>query len=223
MHTQHPLEPLPPQSLLTSHRRALPLIAIAFTIIGVMLIGFRGAAANSMILQPSPSPTPLLDRLAAPVMPASPTPIDLGRMVYYMNCMPCHGDRGQGLTDEWRAVYEDHQNCWERGCHGGREGDQGYPLPRTIPAVIGSPPILARFQTSNDLYDYLRLTHPPQRPGALTADEYRNVTAFVWWSSGRSTPKADQSDVLIGIVISIGLALALMIFISVKRKRARSI
>ena len=83
-------------------------------------------------------PTPTLDRLATPVVPENPTPVDLGRQVYYLNCMPCHGDAGQGLTEEWRNVWvEDHRNCWAKGCHGGRLEDEGSPLPRTIPAVMG--------------------------------------------------------------------------------------
>jgi hypothetical protein len=138
--------------------------------------------------------------------------------------MPCHGDRGQGLTDEWRATWvEDHQNCWARGCHAGRPGDQGYPLPHTIPAVIGSPPILTRFQTPSDLVDYLRRTHPPQRPGALSEADYQNVTNFIWQALGRSTANADRSLILIGLVISIGLVLAPALLIVIKRKRARSI
>lgn len=191
-----------------------------------MLIGFRGAAANSIGLQPAPSLTPVLDRLATPVMPASPTPIDLGRMIYYLNCMPCHGDRGQGLTDEWRAVWvDDHQNCWARGCHTGREGDQGYPLPRTIPAVIGSLPILAHFLASDELIDYLRRTHPPQRPGALSDADYRNVAAFMWWASGRSMPAADQSARFapIGIAISIGLVVLIVFLLMRRRARHRSL
>jgi mono/diheme cytochrome c family protein len=198
------------------------LIFTSFIFIGFLLIGFQPTAARSIDPQATPSPTPLIDRLATPVMPASPTPIDLGRMVYYMNCMPCHGDRGQGLTDEWRAVYEEDQNCWQRGCHGGREGDQGYPLPRTIPAVIGSPPILVRFQTSEALYDYLRTTHPPQKPGALSDDDYRNVTAFVWWASGRSMPGSDQPSTSIGLMIPIGLVVIVSIIFVLKRRRTEN-
>ena len=129
-------------------------------------------------------PTPTIDRLATPVMPANPTPIDLGRQVYYLNCMPCHGDVGQGLTDEWRSTWvEDHQNCWGRGCHGGRVEDEGFPLPKTIPAVMGPTAALTHQHTFAELLAYLQQTHPPQRPGALQESEYEEVTTFVWYEN----------------------------------------
>jgi hypothetical protein len=122
--------------------------------------------------------------------------------------MPCHGDRGQGLTDEWRAAWvKDHQDCWARGCHSGRPGDEGYPLPHYIPPVMGASPILAHFQTSDELYQYLHQTHPPQRPGALAEAEYRNVTALLWQSSGRPTPTIEQPVASLALPIVIGLLL----------------
>jgi hypothetical protein len=98
--------------------------------------------------------------------------------------MVCHGDRGQGLTDEWRAVWEtDHQNCWARGCHGNRQND-AFNIPTIIPAIMGGPTILG-VQTAQDLYEYLKTTHPPQKPGTLTDDEYWAVTAFLFKENSR--------------------------------------
>ncbi|MEJ2266350.1 MAG: hypothetical protein P8X95_23135, partial [Anaerolineales bacterium] len=126
-----------------------------------------------------PTPTPTPDRLAEPALPANPTQYEQGRHLYWMNCMPCHGDRGQGLTDEFRSLWvDDHQNCWGRGCHGGRQGDEGFPLPRTIPAVISSSGDLLPYATGDQLFEYLRTTHPPQHPGYLPEDEYWAITAF---------------------------------------------
>ena len=77
-------------------------------------------------------------RVLNQLLPASPQPRDFGQQVYYLNCMPCHGDVGQGLTDEWRDVREEeHRDCWVSGCHGGRAGDEGFPVPHTVPMVIG--------------------------------------------------------------------------------------
>ncbi len=125
------------------------------------------------------------DRLAIPILPESPTQVDEGRVLYYYHCMPCHGDRGQGLTDEWRQVWvEDHQNCWGRGCHTGREM-AAFPIPRFVPPVTGSSWTLSRFQTADELFAFLRETQPPQRPGALLSEEYWALVAFLLDENGR--------------------------------------
>jgi len=136
--------------------------------------------------------------------------------------MPCHGDKGQGLTDEWRAVWvEDHQDSWARGCHGGRQGDDGFPLPHTVPPVIGAG--LARFQTVDALVDFLHQTQPPQRPGKLTDDDYRTVALFLLHENGRATDVPDRVDVAgpialgVGGLIVFGLGLALL-----KRRSGRA-
>lgn len=130
--------------------------------------------------------TPTADPLEVPELPQNPTQVDIGRVSYYYNCMPCHGDHGQGLTDEWRATWvEDHQNCWARGCHSGRAGDEGFPLPDRIPALAGVPEALDRFASPESLYEYLKQNHPPQNPGALPEEEYRALTAFLLALNGQ--------------------------------------
>jgi hypothetical protein len=100
--------------------------------------------------------------------------------------MPCHGDQGQGLTDEFRALWvEDHQNCWARGCHGGKKMDEGFPIPTFVPPIAGGDQ-LARFDSEQELYDYLRATHPPQYPGRLEEDEYRAIAFIVFWMNHRT-------------------------------------
>ena len=135
---------------------------------------------------PEPEPQPIeTDRLALPTLPPNPTAIELGNYSYYYNCMPCHGDQGQGLTDEWRMVWvEDHRNCWDRGCHAGRPKDEGFPIPRYVPGVTA----LERFADAQALFEYLKATHPPQHPGNLADEEYGSLTAFLWDKAGRSTP-----------------------------------
>ncbi len=125
-------------------------------------------------------PTPTADPLDIPELPENPTQIDIGRHSYYYNCMPCHGDQGQGLTDEWRAIWvDDHQNCWARGCHAGRIEDGGFPIPTIVPAVVSPQNALSHYSSAGALYDYLIETHPPQRPGALPEDEYWALTAYL--------------------------------------------
>ena len=151
--------------------------------------------------------------MALPVLPDIPTAAQAGQVLYYYHCMPCHGDRGQGLTDEWRQVWvEDHQNCWGRGCHAGRLGDEGFPLPRVIPGVIGGAQGLNEFSRATDLEAYLRLTHPPQRPGGLADEDYRDLTAYLWEANSRQPPQveAPSASGLTGPTLAIlgGLLLA---------------
>jgi len=164
----------------------------------------------------------LLDRLATPVVPDNPTPIDLGRQVYYLHCMPCHGDVGQGLTDEWRDVWvEDHRNCWGKGCHGGRSDDEGFPIPRTIPVVIGPEAGMMQRVTFAELTTYLQQTHPPQRPGKLEAQEYEQVTAFLWHENQRESAAVSLVPVVI-VVGGLGVtAIALLLLYRARRVRNR--
>lgn len=131
------------------------------------------------VLAQEPRPTPTIDRLAAPPTVPSPTQADEGAYLYWLNCQPCHGDRGQGLTDEWRAQYpEEDQFCWNSGCHGERPYENGFTLPRTVPAVIGEDS-LRRFQTAGQMFAYIRVTMPYEYPGVLPAEEYLAIAAFL--------------------------------------------
>lgn len=142
-------------------------------------------------LAPAPTATTMSDRLAEPVMPESPTQVDRGRSLYWLHCMPCHGDRGQGLTDEFREVWvEDHQNCWKRGCHTGTSDLASFYIPRGVPPVSGSPQALRSFETAEALVTFLRETQPPQRPGVLSDGEYWALAAFLLHENGRLPAEA---------------------------------
>jgi len=159
--------------------------ALAFLLPAVFL-----PATPSSAQQPVPTPNPAL-RLATPVMPENPTQVDIGRELYWYHCMPCHGDRGQGLTDEWREVWvDDHQDCWARGCHTGRPGDEGFPIPHSVPAVIGPSTALALFANADALAAYLHVAHPPQRPGALGLEDCQAITAFLFEANRNTEPQA---------------------------------
>lgn len=131
------------------------------------------------LLAQDPQPTPTIDRLAPPPTVPSPTQADEGAYLYWLNCQPCHGDRGQGLTDEWRAQYpEEDQYCWNSGCHGERPYENGFTLPRTVPGVIGEN-TLNRFQTAGQMVAYIRVTMPYEYPGVLPEEEYLAIAAFL--------------------------------------------
>ncbi len=130
--------------------------------------------------------TPTPDRLAAPPTAASPNQADDGAQLYWQHCQPCHGDRGQGLTDEWRAQYPpEDQNCWNSRCHGQSPYEHGFILPTQVPALIGSG-TLTRFATAADLYAFISLRMPYQARGSLKPDEYWAITAYLLRGHGLS-------------------------------------
>ena len=188
---------------------ALPLCVIALFLLSLPL------PAQSA---EGPQPTPTVDRLAAPVLPKNPSQVDIGRSLYYYNCMPCHGDYGQGLTDEFRGIWEeDHQNCWEPGCHSGRAGEEGFPLPRTIPAINIASRSEQLFPANDDLYEYLHTTHPPQNPGWLQEEEYHALAAYLFTLSGRQLPASEASQTALTVpgltVVGLaGLLVGLLLF-----------
>ncbi|MFZ5903345.1 MAG: c-type cytochrome [Chloroflexota bacterium] len=162
-------------------------LSLQFTLlpfgIALLLAGlfFDDGAAAHVLLQ-SAMPTP--DRLAEPTLPAPPSQADYGAQVYWLSCLPCHGDQGQGLTDEFRAAYPpEEQYCWERGCHGENPYESGFTLPKTIPAVIG-PEVLKKFADAAQLKAYIRAAMPFWDPGSLTDDEAWKVTAFLLRQNG---------------------------------------
>jgi cytochrome c len=164
-------------------RLLIKFIALPFGI-ALLLAGlfFDGGYAHSRDLQATPIPTQ--DRLAEPTLPASPSQADHGAQVYWLSCMPCHGDKGQGLTDEFRETYPtEEQYCWESGCHGANPYESGFSLPKKIPAVIGES-TLAKFSDAAQLNSYVRAAMPFWKPGSLTEEDAWRVTAFVLRQNG---------------------------------------
>lgn len=120
-----------------------------------------------------------MERLAEPTLPAEPSQADHGAQDYWLYCLPCHGDRGQGLTEEFRQTYPPEEvNCWESGCHGRSPYEFGFILPTQVPAVI-EPNALAKFADAAQLNSYIRATMPYWNPGILTEEEAWRVTAFL--------------------------------------------
>ena len=161
---------------------------------------FHGGNAQSPQLQSTPFPT--ADRLAEPTLPADPTQADRGAQVYWLSCLPCHGDQGQGLTDEFRRIYpEEEQNCWKSGCHGKNPYESGFSIPKKIPAVIGDT-ALAKFSSGAQLHAYIRAAMPFWKPGSLSEEDAWKVTAFVLrenklWNDVGELNESNAGDVII--------------------------
>jgi hypothetical protein len=129
----------------------------------------------------SAQPTPTVDRLAPPPTVESPTQLDEGAYLYWLYCIPCHGDKGQGLTDEWRAEYpEEDQYCWNSGCHGSNPPEPfGFLIPTVVPPIVTNYGGLERFDTLGEVYYYARGTMPLELPGRLEDEEYLAIMAFL--------------------------------------------
>jgi hypothetical protein len=161
----------------------------------------RGGPAPTRTPDVGPSPTavpgatPTIDRLAAPPTAAAPNQADEGAQLYWLHCQPCHGDQGQGLTDEWRMQYPpEEQYCWESGCHGERPYEQSVALPTSVPAIVGpavdrimgteGTQVLTKFETMDGVYRYVSVTMPLFFPGELTQEEYLAILAHIARENG---------------------------------------
>jgi cytochrome c5 len=149
-----------------------------------LLLLFVYLAMPGVALAQTPEPpvepmAGIMDRLAPPPTVYPPTQADEGAQVYYQVCMACHGDRGQGLTDEWRGALDPaDQNCWQSRCHASNHPSDGFVFPKYVPAVVG-PLMQARFATGLDLYQYLKTRMPWQWPGTRSDEEYWQLTAHL--------------------------------------------
>jgi hypothetical protein len=143
---------------------------------------FQGGTALSTSSTNKITPTP--DRLAKPTLPAEPSQADYGAQVFWLYCMPCHGDKGQGLTDEFRMIYPpDHQDCWKSGCHGKRPYTNGWTLPPIVPRLIGDG-ALNNFPNAASLHGFISSAMPFQAPGTMDDKLYWQVTAFLVRQNG---------------------------------------
>ncbi len=119
------------------------------------------------------------ERLAKPQLSSPPKQTELGHVEYWMSCMVCHGDRGQGLTEEWRSVLDpEDMNCWQSKCHAPNHPPEGFEIPQQAPMVIG-PGALSGYRTATDLFKYLRVAMPWSFPGLFDDKTYWNLTAYL--------------------------------------------
>ena len=124
------------------------------------------------------------ERLAKPTVPANPSQADRGAQDYWLHCLPCHGDRAQGLTREFRETYPpDEVNCWQSGCHGKSPYEYGFTLPREIPALIGEN-TLQKFPNAAALQTYIQVAMPFWKPGSLQEEDNWRITAFLLRENG---------------------------------------
>jgi hypothetical protein len=189
-----PLRILPnfPNIVGNSHRFALMRVirsGVALAILLCFLLPAWGRQDRALAAGPDPTPTahpmpPVRDRLAPPEMPAHPGQADLGAEVYYKVCMACHGDQGQGLTDELRSLLGPQDaNCWQSKCHAANHAPGGFVFPKVVPAVV-TPAMATRFPSALALHDFIQTNMPFNKPGGLSDDEYWQLTAYLVRANG---------------------------------------
>jgi cytochrome c len=172
------------------------LLQLTFVSCGIALLFaglfFQLGSTSAVALQATPAATQ--DRLAEPTLPASPSQADHGAQVYWLNCSPCHGDKAQGLTDEFRQQYpEEDRNCWTSHCHGKVTYENGFTIPRVVPALVG-PGTLAKFATAQNLYGFIHAAMPFQKPNSLSDEDYYKITAFLLRQNGLIDNQTDVNE-----------------------------
>lgn len=135
--------------------------------------------------QPAQAPTddPVSWVLLNP-LPEDYTQVETGAEIYRLVCKACHGDRGQGLTEDWLAQWAPKdRNCWQSKCHAENHPSDGFYMPTYVPPVVG-PQIALRFPTAFALYVYNKATMPWHAPGTMLEQEYWDVTAYMLYANG---------------------------------------
>jgi quinol-cytochrome oxidoreductase complex cytochrome b subunit len=186
MPTSHPHDLKHNYRVLTS--RILLAVFVIVSALTASLLASTNVGASPHLLSTAtatsiPPPTPTFDpkRLDRPnVISKTPDQLEAGSLKYWGVCMACHGDRGQGLTEEWKDAFGEDRNCWASGCHGFNHPPQGFLIPKDkiIPAVAG-PGSLTRFKNAQELHDYILASMPWWDPGQLTDEEAWGATAYI--------------------------------------------
>ena len=156
----------------------LVIIIIIFTFTPAALAGSAAPviASTPSLIASTFDPT----RMAQPPTVVHPTQADIGAQAYWSMCMSCHGDRGQGLTDEWRESYGvDQRDCWQSGCHGSDHAENTFEIPQTgVPAIVGTGK-LTRFANAHELEIYIHEKMPFFPTGSLTSEQSLVLTTFI--------------------------------------------
>jgi len=119
-------------------------------------------------------------------LPPDATQLEYGTEIYRLVCKACHGDKGQGLTDDWRAQWApEDQNCWQSKCHAANHPPDGFVMPQ-VPAVVGQP--MKGFGTALNLYNFVHNYMPWHDRGSMTEKESWSVTAYLLKINGIDPP-----------------------------------
>ena len=170
-------------------RSRTSLFAAVFATLGLAVIVVSCAPAlTAPPVEAAPTatayPSQTTNPLDPPVVSNTPTQVELGSQIFWGVCMACHGDHGQGLTDEWREVaFGEDKDCWTSKCHASNHPPQGFEFPHIVPA-LGGGGRLGRFASAQQLYDYVVVMMPWWNPNSLTPEKGWQVTAYLLKMNG---------------------------------------
>jgi len=165
----------------THMSRSVAFIVSVILGIGGLIYGSTFVNASSADqLSITPTPTFDISRLDPPPTVFPPSQANLGEQTYWGMCIDCHGDRGQGLTVEWRESFApEDRDCWASGCHGEDFPENSFEIPFSrVPALAGVG-ALARFSNALELSAFIREFMPLFPAGSLTDQEVWSLTAYV--------------------------------------------
>jgi mono/diheme cytochrome c family protein len=152
----------------------------------VILVGLGAAPGPALAQAGSPTPAVMVTSsfMTPPPTVYPHTQAGDGGQVYYQYCMTCHGDRGQGLTQEWRdQIGAPDTNCWAAHCHASNRFGSNFAFPKNVPALVG-PEVLPGFSNALNLHDFMKNEMPFQMPGALSDAQYWQLTAYLLQLNG---------------------------------------
>ena len=156
--------------------------------------GYVSAASSTpaATAPPLPGHSPLLQK---PFTPENPLMADSGAVIYWSHCMACHGDKGQGLTDEWRSAgFGADMDCWTSQCHASEQAAPKYKFPRQVPPLVGTNALL-RYVTARDLNQHIQTAMPWWDPDSLARKDAWALTAYLLRENGR-LPRNGEFDIL---------------------------
>jgi len=169
----------------------LPILAVLATIATLGISSWVAPDTIVQLQEETPPPTlvamtPTEDSWIIVDLPEDSTQLEYGAEVYRLVCKACHGDKGQGLTDDWRAQWQPKdQNCWQSKCHALNHPPDGFYMPQ-VPAVLGQP--IKGFGTALSLYTYTHNFMPWHDRGSMTERESWSVTAYLLKINGIDPP-----------------------------------
>jgi quinol-cytochrome oxidoreductase complex cytochrome b subunit/mono/diheme cytochrome c family protein len=159
--------------------RILVISASCILLTGAALLSSKLAPASADDLEVQATPEPY-NRPGPPPTIYPPSQGDNGAQVFWGMCQDCHGDRGQGLTAEWRAAFPpEYQDCWTSGCHGEDRPANSFEIPAAGGPALAGPGALPQFPTAFELGDFIQENMPLSPTNSLSANQTWELVAFL--------------------------------------------